>query len=336
MAGGCAHSGNKNHGMAYSSLKESVRRQREALTGLINEPMRELALRCAGLMDDRAALEGLLTEALPDLGHCKHVYVLDPDGVQVTDNITPEGVEPGHLGRDRSDRPYMQGIVGSTEFKLSEAYISRNKKRPSLTAIRVIRNPEGERVGFLGADYDLRELPLTADALYQEPDSWRQIRGDPAIRAGVFLQQRVQSRMDDHLDEILPLMNELMTQHGVFHGKLHFSSSRATIWLVEDPYAYRILGIDELLDPDICLAYPRREYFERAIVPPERVMEVFELFRRLRFADETIYLRAGSLNVVNGMVALNFSCDGSHYMRWDEFLAKDGDFWLGTADQAAS
>ena len=316
--------------MAYSSLKESVRRQREALTGLINEPMRDLALRCAGLMNDREALEGLLAEALPDLGHCKHVYVMDADGVQITDNITPEGKDPEHLGRDRSDRPYMQGVVGSTEFKLSEAYISRNKKRPSLTAIRVIRDRDGERIGFLGADYDLRELPLTADALYQEPDSWRQIRGDPAIRAGVFLQQRAQSAMDDHLDEVLPLMNELMTEYGVFHGKLHFSSSRATIWLVDDPYSYRILGIDELLDPDICLAYPRREYFERAIVPPERIMAVFQLFRRLRFADETIYLRAGSLNVVNGMVALNFSCDGSHYMRWDEFLSKDSDFWLGT------
>ena len=72
MAGGCAHSGNKNHGMAYSSLKESVRRQREALTGLINEPMRELALRCAGLMDDRAAVFLQLREAGSAPGHGKH------------------------------------------------------------------------------------------------------------------------------------------------------------------------------------------------------------------------------------------------------------------------
>ena len=313
--------------MAYSSLKSSIRRQREALTILLNEPLRDLARRCAEVMDDREELEARLRRALPGLVYCKHVYVLNRDGIQLTDNITPEGPEPGHLGRDRSHRPYMQGIVGTTDFKLSEAYISRNKRNPSLTAIQVIRDDEGERVGFLGADYELRDLPMTAGALYEEPDSWRQIRGDPAIRAGVFMQQRVQSRMDERLDEILPLMNELMTQHGVFHGKLHFSSSRATIWLVEDPYAYRILGIDELLDPDICLAYPRRPYFDRAIVPQEDVAQVFELFRKLRFADENVYLRAGSLNVVNGMVALNFSCDGSHYLRWDEFLAEDSDFW---------
>jgi hypothetical protein len=124
-------------------------------------------------------------------------------------------------------------------------------------------------------------------------------------------------------------MNELISEHGVFHGKLHFSSSRATIWLVDDPFSYRILSIDELIDADTCLAYPRREYHERAIVPVEKIMPIYELFRSLRFADENVYLRAGSLNIINGMVGLNFSCDGSHYMRFDEFLEKSTDFWFG-------
>jgi hypothetical protein len=34
---------------------------------------------------------------------------------------------------------------------------------------------------------------------------------------------------------------------------------------------------------------------------------------------------------MNGIVSLNFSCDGSHYMRWDEFLDKRLDFWLGSS-----
>ena len=136
--------------------------------------------------------------------------------------------------------------------------------------------------------------------------------------------------MDGRLDEVLPIMNELICEHGVFHGKLHFSSSRATIWTIDDPFVYRILSIDELTDPDICLAYPAHPYPERAIVPPERVMDVFNMFRTLRFADETVYLSAGSLNIINGMVGLNFSCDGSHYMRFDEFLEKNAEFWFGT------
>ena len=38
-----------------------------------------------------------------------------------------------------------------------------------------------------------------------------------------------------------------------------------------------------------------------------------------------------SLNIFNGMISLTFSCDGSHYMRHDEFLAKGTAFWSGMA-----
>jgi len=314
--------------MSSSNLKKTIRKQRDKLTAMLSDEMHDLATKSAKLLDDREKLELLLSGTLPLLPHCKHLYILDSDGIQITDNITQSGQDTSHFGRDRMDRPYMEGIIGSTDFKLSEAYISRNKKRPSFTAIQVIRDLKGKRAGFLGADFDLRELPGIKDT-YREPDQWRQIKGDPAIRSGVFSQQRAESLMDKNMDQVLPIMNELICEHGVFHGKLHFSSSRATIWLVDDPFSYRILSIDEIIDPDICLAYPRRDYHERAIVPVDQVMPIYELFRSLRFADENVYLRAGSLNIINGMVGLNFSCDGSHYMRFDEFLDKSTDFWFG-------
>jgi len=318
--------------MNGSNLKETIRLQREKLTAMLGEEMHDLAIKCAHLLTDREQLDVLLSDALPRLSYCKHLYVMNSDGEQVTDNISQSGKDADHFGRNRMDRPYMQGIIGTTDFKLSEAYISRNKKRPSFTAIQVIRDEDGERVGFLGADFDLRELPGIKER-YREPDNWRQVKGDPAIRSVVFHQQRVESQMDKHLDEVIPIMSELISEHGVFHGKLHFSSSRATIWMVDDPFSYRILSFDEIIDPDICLAYPRHEYHERAIVPVDKIMPIFEVFRSLRFADENIYLRAGSLNVINGMVGLNFSCDGSHYMRFDEFLNKSTDFWFGTAEK---
>lgn len=315
--------------MPLTSLQKTIRLQREMLTALLGEAMHDLATRCAEVIGNRVALETLLTNAFPVFTYCKHLYVLNADGKQLTDNITREGVDHSHFGRDRSDRPYMQDIIGTTDFKLSEAYISKNKKRPSLTAVQVIRNHKGKHIGYLGADFDTRELPHSPEA-YSEPDSWRQIKGDPAIRSGLFLQQRVDSIMDGRIDEVLPIMNELICEHGVFHGKLHFSSSRGTIWTVDDPFIYRILSINELTDPDICLAYPGHPYPERAIVPASQVMDVFNMFRTLRFGDETVYLRAGSLNIINGMVGLNFSCDGSHYMRYDEFLQKSSEFWFGT------
>ena len=214
---------------------------------------------------------------------------------------------------------------------MSDAYLSRNARRPSLTAIQRIENKEGILCGYLGADFDLRELPLTRE-ICKKPEKWLQIKGDPAIRRGLFNQQRVESHMDQRIDEVLDLLTELFAVHGVFHGKLHFSSSRATLWFMNDPFRYRILDIEDLTDPGIVLTYPRAPYPDDAVIPLEKVGEVFRTFRELRFMDETIYLRAGSLNIFNGMVGLNFSCDGSHYMPWDEFLEKSLGFWLGTGE----
>jgi len=312
----------------HSSLEKNIHLQREMLTRLLSEAMRNLALRCSQIIDVRISLETLLTNALPKFSYCKHLYVLNAEGVQITDNITQTGADREHFNRNRSDRPYMQGIIGTTDFKLSEAYISRNKKRPSLTAIQVIRNANGEHIGYLGADFDMRELPHT-ESDYKEPEIWRQMKGDPAIRSGVFLQRRIESIMDTKLDQVLPIMNELMTEHGIFHGKFHFSSNRGTIWKMDDPFDYQLLNIEELTNPDICLTYPRRAYPARATVPPEKIMPVFDMFRKLRFADDNVYLRAGSLNIINGMVGLNFSCDGSHYMPVGEFLDKNAEFWFG-------
>ena len=135
------------------------------------------------------------------------------------------------------------------------------------------------------------------------------------------------------MQDVFSLMDELMTLQGVYHGKFHFASSRATVWHVDDPFDYHIMSIEELINPDICLAWPRRPYFDRAIVPPDMIMPVFKRFGALRFADETIYLRAGSLNIVNGMIGLNLSCDGSHYLPCTEFMDKGLDFWFGAGAQ---
>ncbi|MGB5398513.1 MAG: PDC sensor domain-containing protein [Gammaproteobacteria bacterium] len=309
-------------------LKEKIASQRLTLQKLLGERMQKTCERISGIMDNRDALEMLLLDEIVNMAFCKHLYVLDANAVQVTANITREGRDVTQFERDRSERGYMQGIVGITDFRLSEAYISKNKKRPSLTAVHVIRNSGGELLGFLGADYDIRELPHT-EFLYKQSSDWQQMKGDPSIRQGLFSQQRVESVIDKNIDNVMSLMQELIIEHGVFHGKIHFSSNRATVWLYNDPYNYRLLGMEELIDPNIVLAYPRQPYPDIATVPRETIPLIFDQLKLLRFADENIYLRSGSLNISNGMVGLNFSCDGSHYMHYTEFLEKDMNFWFG-------
>lgn len=318
-----------------NSLQESIARQREALKDLLREPLARAAAECARVWPERKALDEVLSRALSGLPMCKYMYALNTDAVQVSDNISRDGLIEKDFGRDRSDRPYMNERVPSEGFLLSQAYISLRARRPSLTAIQIVRDETGRVLGFVGADFDLRNLPLTGK-LYEEPTYWRQIKGDPAIRGTVFHQTRVNSLMDNSIDTVLGVMEELMVDHGVFHAILHFSSSRAVIWLFDDPYRYRLLDIEALTDPDTCLIYPHQPYPENAVVPKDKIRPILDNLRDLRFMDEMFYLRSGTLNIFNGVVGLTFSCDGSHYLPWDEFLSKGHDFWAsGSAEGLA-
>ncbi|WP_455199968.1 PDC sensor domain-containing protein [Kaarinaea lacus] len=307
--------------------KVAIHRQREQLAELLHEPLTRLAEQCAPAWGDRDKLDAVLLEGFVNVPHCMFLYVVNTDGIQVSGNVSRDGLLPEHYGRDRSQRPYMREVVPSWGFLLSEAYVSMRAHRPSLTALHIIR-VEGKAVGYLGADFDLRDLPVTS-VLYEEPSHWMQIKGDPSIRSTVFQQIRTESQLDRNVEQAFSILDELFEDRGVFQAVIHFSSSRATVWFLDDPYRYRILTHEALADPDICMAYPVQLYPEDAIMPQSSIEPVLEAMRRLRVADETIYLRSASINIFNGMISLTFSCDGSHYMRYDEFLKKDMGFWFG-------
>jgi hypothetical protein len=278
---------------------------------------------CRAAWGDRAALEALLDNTLAELPACKYLYLLDREARQVTANLSRQG-------RCRSTRPRSQpaalpgeALAGAELFPVA-GLPQPQPGRPSLTAVQRITDADGALLGFLGADFDLRDLPLTRE-LYRQSDQWLQLKGDPAIRGGLFYQQRVESLMDGRIDAVLDLFAELITEHGVFHGKLHFSSSRATIWSSTTPIASACWT--SRTSPTRTSASPIRSGTTRTRPRSRRRASATSsaAFKALRFMDENIYLRSGSLNIFNGIVGLNFSCDGSHYMRWDEFLDKDLD-----------
>ncbi|AGA35391.1 hypothetical protein TVNIR_3763 [Thioalkalivibrio nitratireducens DSM 14787] len=309
-------------------LRTTVEEQRRRMEAHLHAPLTRIAQRLPGVWPNREALDRVLLAGIRDLPECTFLYALNTDGIQISDNISHDGLLTEHFGRDRSQRPYMKEVVPADGFLLSEAFISLLGRRPCMTALQLIRDPGGRVLGFMGADFDLRNLPHSG-MLYEESTEWRQIKGDPSIRGTVFLQSRVESALDRDIDGVLSVLEELFTERGVFQCVLHFSSSRATVWTLDDPYRYRILTQDALSDPDTCLAFPKRTYPENGLIPADAIGSILETLKGLRFADETVYLRSTSINVFNGMISLTFSCDGSHYMTWKEFLDRSLDFWLG-------
>ncbi len=304
--------------------KDDVYSKRAELAQCLHEPLARLAGLCVQAFGDRLRLNDVLAAGFDAIPHATHLYVLDDKGVQISDNVGAGRIGLGYFQRDRSQRPYMREPVPSWGFLLSDAYVSLSG-RPSLTALHVVRDGEA-LLGYLGADFDLRDLPAAA-AAHGETREWRQIKGDPSIRGTVFQQKRVESPMDRHIAQAMSIFEELITERGMFQVIIHFSSSRATGWFVDDPFRYRILEHEALADPDVCMLYPPQPWPADAAMRREAVKPILDAMGELRLTDQNIYLRSASINIFNDMVSLTFSCDGSHYMGSEEFLNRQGDFW---------
>ncbi len=152
------------------------------------------------------------------------------------------------------------------------------------------------------------------------PRQTLQLKGDPSIRQFVFSQTRATSLFDGRYEELIDRIEELFLFYGVFHVQIHMSTNQVTVWLLDDPFNYRVLAGEEIFNPPMQRRVPKLSYPERAKIPAEQIRVLLNRFKKLRFGDDTVYLRSGSINVMNGCLGLNFSCDGTHYIDHEEFL----------------
>jgi len=309
-------------------LEETIKRERAALSAFLIKVLAPIAHISSSHWDSPEKLDDLLVAALEHSNKSKLLYAIGCDGKQYSSNISKTQIDPGKRGQDLSIRPYMQEIAAENGFfVLSPVYVDSNDHHLCVTALHKVQNEHGKVLGCIAADYDLDQLPSDAILNNTLSGNWLQIKGDPAIRQNLFRQERVFSSMDENLSEVHDIITDLLCNRGVFHAKLHYSSSRATLWLNNDPRRYRLHVLEEITDPSVCLAYPKADYPEDAIIAQATIKKVFDRFKKLREVDKTIYLRSASLNIINGMVGLTFSCDGSHYMSAGDFLNKDDSFW---------
>jgi len=155
------------------------------------------------------------------------------------------------------------------------------------------------------------------------PDKWLQIKGDPSVRAFLFQQSRVDSLFDNEIDRIHEIVYALLTHKGAFHVKVHYSSSQLTCWFADDAFRYRVYVKEEVLQPGFIDQF--RNCTIDHLQPVIDCMEMHAIlkeFKRLRTTDQTIYMRNGSINRINGQMGMTFSCDGAHYIDHKTFFEK--------------
>ena len=153
------------------------------------------------------------------------------------------------------------------------------------------------------------------------PQRWLQVKGDPSVRAFISQQSRVESLFDAELDRIHGIVSDLLIRKGAFHVKIHYSSSQLTCWFCDDAYRYRVFVREEVLSPGFIDQFrDARLGHLLPVISEEDTNAILAEFKRLRTTDETIYLRNGSINRINGIIGMTFSCDGAHYIDHKEFF----------------
>src|SRR3989344_5997451 len=242
-----------------SSIQQAILAKKAALAEVVSEPMAKLGERCVEIWPDANTLDRLLHEAIGTIPHCHLLYAWDIDGIEVSSMVQASGIDPSWRGRDLSQRPYLKNHLPFKGVMLSSVYMSQYVPKQCITALQAV-SKDNRLLGFIAADFALADL-IQDKRLSPPPMRWQQFRGDPAVRGTVFMQVR-------------DLIHRLMSHHGVFHSKIHFSSGRCSLWLFDDPYNYRLHNIEEIINPDICLAYPVCPYPANAKVSPEQIRQV--------------------------------------------------------------
>jgi hypothetical protein len=149
---------------------------------------------------------------------------------------------------------------------------------------------------------------------------WLQIKGDPSVRELVFQQTRFTSLFDQRIDQLNAIVEQLLAARGLFHAMIHYSSNQLTCWHCDDPYNYRVHVGEEVFAPAFADQFTPGAPRDVAMIPPDAIGAVLAEFKRLRFRDENFYLRNASINRINGIIGMTFSCDGSHYVPFVEFF----------------
>ncbi len=155
------------------------------------------------------------------------------------------------------------------------------------------------------------------------PQRWLQIKGDPSVRSFLFQQERIESLFDHNIDYLHQIVLRLFIEKGMFHGKIHYSSSQLTCWFARDPFCYEKFVREEIFNADFVERFADSDYAGReALIQGPEITLILNEFRRLRLNDETLYLRNGSINLINGMINMTFSCDGTHYIDHATFFER--------------
>lgn len=301
-------------------FNDTVSHKKKFLASLIKAPFDQLAISCGPVWGNPDDLTRHLQQDLRKLPHCQLLYAIDTHGKQVSANISRQLIDNTWRGQDLSDRPYLRSNLPFRGMTLSAAYLSLRSLQPCITAVQAVHHQD-TLLGFIAADFTIKDLPeMSAPALR------RLLRQPSPGQMGKA--SRICSSADDHIDYLNYLLITLMQEHGIVQFNLHYNSARCALWSTDTPLHYELYSVEELMKPEIFNRYAKQPYCKEASLDPDKIPFILAQLKTLREANSTNYLRSASLNIINEMICLSFTSDGTEYIQATDFLNQELSQWL--------
>ena len=212
-----------------------INEQKKFLTEKLRVDFYELSKECERILsknNDSNLIDKVLSIFIDYHPFTNLVYLIDSNGIQISSNIEKNNANSEVIGQDLSFRPFFKSIDGNDVINISDVYVSTVTFKPCISLTQKIIS-KGKTLGLIVFDIDIERLDLPVQDIIL--DDWKQIKGDPEIRSNLFNQKRISSAMDESIDQVHKIAVQLLSNLGVFHIKLHYASSRATIWTIDNP-----------------------------------------------------------------------------------------------------
>jgi hypothetical protein len=202
-------------------------------------------------------------------------------------------------------------------------------------------------------DTILRESIISAAGI--NPDQLQiGIKGDPSMRESVPERKRYTSKVDTVFEELEPCLEDLILNRGIYRIFIGFNSGEIRTNSIFDPLRQEIHDAEKLADTDyVDRQFPHILYAEKIQLmrslyatlrssdqykqmptywqnilnrrsdkwqplEPEGIPGILSTIRKLREIEE-YYLRNITICIVQGIVRMQFNCDGTQIIGANDF-----------------
>ncbi len=180
------------------------------------------------------------------------------------------------------------------------------------------------------------------------------IRGDPSMRETTFQRKRYKSSVDEHIDDLIPVFEDLLLRRSTYKLFVGFNNGEIRTTSVFDPLREEIHAADKLCDPGYvrrqfpAIGYDDKNQLMRNLyrclrkdplyqkmpvtwrnilsrrsekwkpMPQHEVADILVSLPVLRMMED-YYLRNVTISIVQGIVRMQFNCDGTQLVPGEKF-----------------